>query len=66
MLKIMRESVPKGALENNGGAYFYSFYDQEIGRLASEAGGLAWRKLFMNIWEKTLNLSRFQNELPIL
>jgi hypothetical protein len=43
ILKVMRETVPKGALEMKG-AYVYSFYDREIGRLAS-AGGLGWRKM---------------------
>jgi len=45
LLKIMRETVPKGALDNKGGAYFYSFYDQEIGRLASEAGGIGLARM---------------------
>lgn len=52
LLKVMRETVPKGALENKGGAYFYSFYDQEIGRLASEAGGIGLAKM---IYEYTEN-----------
>ena len=52
MLKVMRETVPKGALENKGGAYFYSFYDQEIGRLASEAGGLGLAKMIHEYMEK--------------
>lgn len=66
MLKVMRETVPKGALENKGGAYFYSFYDQEIGRLASEAGGLGLAKMIHEYMEKTLNPSSFQNRSPIL
>jgi Rod binding domain-containing protein len=45
LLKVMRETVPKGALDNKGGAYFYSFYDQEIGRLASEAGGIGLARM---------------------
>ena len=45
LLKVMRETVPKGALENKDGAYFYSFYDQEIARLASEAGGIGLAKM---------------------
>ena len=36
----MRETIPKGAIENKGGDFFYSLYDQEIGRLAAESGGL--------------------------
>jgi flagellar protein FlgJ len=53
LLKVMRETVPKGALENKGGAYFYSFYDQEIGRLASEAGGIGLAKMIHEYTEKS-------------
>jgi peptidoglycan hydrolase FlgJ len=52
LLKEMRATVPKGALENKGGAYFYSFYDQEIGRLASEAGGLGLARMIREYTEK--------------
>lgn len=52
LLKVMRETVPKGALENKGGAYFYSFYDQEIGRLASEAGGLGLARMIHEYTER--------------
>jgi flagellar protein FlgJ len=54
LLKVMRETVPKGALENKGGAYFYSFYDQELGRLASDAGGIGIAKMIHEYTEKTL------------
>ena len=54
LLKVMRETVPKGSLENKGGAYFYSFYDQEIGRLASEAGGIGIAKMINEYTEKIL------------
>jgi peptidoglycan hydrolase FlgJ len=66
LLKVMRETVPKGALENKGGAYFYSFYDQEIGRLASQAGGLGLAKMIQEYTEKVLPPSSFQNRQPIL
>ena len=59
MLKVMRETVPKGALENKGGAYFYSFYDQEIGRLASEAGGLGLAKMIHEYMEKNVQPLKF-------
>jgi flagellar protein FlgJ len=36
----MRETVPEGAIANKQGAYFYSFYDEEIGRRAAESGGI--------------------------
>jgi flagellar protein FlgJ len=40
LLKVMRETVPEGAIANKQGTYFYSFYDEEIGRRAAESGGL--------------------------
>jgi peptidoglycan hydrolase FlgJ len=44
LLKVMRETVPKGLFENKAGQMFYSFYDQEIGRLSAQAGGLGLAK----------------------
>ena len=63
MLKVMRETVPKGALENKGGAYFYSFYDQEIGRLASEAGGLGLAKMIHEYMEKNAQTLKFSEPI---
>ena len=63
MLKVMRETVPKGALENKGGAYFYSFYDQEIGRLASEAGGLGLAKMIYEYMEKNAQPLKFSEPI---
>lgn len=40
LLKVMRDTVPEGAIANKQGAYFYSFYDEEIGRRAAESGGI--------------------------
>ena len=59
LLKVMRETVPKGALENKGGAYFYSFYDQEISRLASEAGGIGLAKMIHEYTEKNASTLKF-------
>jgi flagellar protein FlgJ len=39
LLKEMRNTVPTGLIENKAGQQFHSFYDQEIGRLAAQAGG---------------------------
>ncbi len=52
LLKEMRATIPKGVLENKGGDYFYSFYDQEIGRLASEAGGIGFARMVHEYTEK--------------
>jgi flagellar protein FlgJ len=38
MLKTMRETVHPGLVKNEAGEMFYSFYDQEIGRLAAQRG----------------------------
>jgi flagellar protein FlgJ len=59
LLKEMRATVPKGMLENKGGAYFYSFYDQEIGRLASEAGGIGFAKMIHEYTEKNATPLKF-------
>ena len=59
----MRETVPKGALENKGGAYFYSFYDQEIGRLASEAGGIGLAKMIHEYTEKNAPSLKFSEPI---
>jgi flagellar protein FlgJ len=41
MLKVMRETVPQGELTaNKMGEMFYSFYDEEIGKLAAQSGGI--------------------------
>ncbi len=41
MLKVMRETVPQGELTaNKMGDMFQSFYDQEIGKRAAQAGSL--------------------------
>ena len=63
LLKVMRETVPKGALENKGGAYFYSFYDQEIGRLASEAGGIGLARMIHEYTEKNASSLKFSEPI---
>jgi flagellar protein FlgJ len=45
LLKVMRETVPEGSLANKQGAYFYSFYDEEIGKRAAESGGIGIAKM---------------------
>lgn len=52
LLKVMRETVPKGALENKQGAYFHSFYDQEIGVRAAESGGIGITRMVQDYAEK--------------
>ena len=40
LMTEMRNTIKPGLLQNKEGKQFYSFYDQEIGRLAAESGGL--------------------------
>ena len=40
LMKEMRNTVHPGLVPNKEGQQFYSFYDQEIGRLAAQSGGL--------------------------
>ncbi|BCA54791.1 hypothetical protein W02_19310 [Nitrospira sp. KM1] len=40
LLKTMRETVHAGLLKNEAGQMFHSFYDEELGRRAAQAGGL--------------------------
>ena len=40
LIKSMRETVPKGLFYRKGEQVWYSFYDQEIAKLATQAGGI--------------------------
>ena len=40
LMKVMRETIPTGLIENKQERQFYAFYDQEIGRLAAQRGGI--------------------------
>jgi flagellar protein FlgJ len=45
LMRIMRETVHEGFLENKAGKNFYYFYDMEIGRLSAKAGGMGLAKM---------------------
>lgn len=47
MMKVMRETVPHGLFENKYGEEFYYFYDQEIGRMVAERGGLGFADMIL-------------------
>lgn len=57
LLKVMRETVPEGALANKQGDYFYSFYDQEIGTRAAQSGGIGIAKMVQEYAEKYVPVS---------
>jgi len=52
LLKVMRETIPQGAIANKQGAYFDSFYDEEIGRRAAESGGIGIAQMVQEHAEK--------------
>ena len=58
LLKVMRETVPEGTVANKQGAYFYSFYDEEIGKRAAESGGIGITKMVQEYAEKNVSLSQ--------
>ncbi len=55
LMKIMRETVPQGAISNKQGSYFHSFYDQEIGVRAAESGGIGITQMVKDYAEKNLS-----------
>ncbi len=67
MLKAMRETVPEGLLPNKAGEHFRSFYDQELGRLSAQAGGLGIAKLIEEHYSGENFYARPQNpsSLPL-
>ncbi|MCP9454591.1 MAG: hypothetical protein NNA18_00600 [Nitrospira sp.] len=46
LFKVMRETIPQGAVANREGVYLNFLSDEEIGRRAAEAGGLGLARLF--------------------
>jgi flagellar protein FlgJ len=53
LMKTMRETVPHGLLDRHGEEVWYSFYDQEIAHLATEAGGIGIAQFIDAYIEKT-------------
>jgi peptidoglycan hydrolase FlgJ len=45
LMKEMRNTVHTGLVPNKEGQQFYSLYDQEIGRLAAQSGGLGLARM---------------------
>jgi flagellar protein FlgJ len=59
LMKVMRETVPKGALTaNRMGDMFYSFYDEEIGKRAAQAGGIGLSDYVLDTVTQNEDLTR--------
>ena len=63
LMKVMRETVPHGLLENKYGEEFYYFYDQEIGRLAAERGGLGFVDMILQHYDQENSSGTEENPL---
>ena len=50
LLKVMRETVPTGLIDNKMGHLFDSFYDQEIGLRGAQAGGIGLSELMVRAY----------------
>lgn len=61
LLKVMRETVPEGTIANKQGAYFYSFYDEEIGRQATESGGIGIAKMVQEYAQQYFSFSPLEH-----
>ena len=59
LMKVMRETVPKGALTaNRMGEMFYTFYDEEIGKRAAQAGGIGLSGYVLDTVTRNEDLTR--------
>ena len=60
LMKVMRDTVPQGALSNKQSSYFHSFYDQEIGVRAAESGGIGITQMVQEYADKNFSGSSAQ------
>jgi flagellar protein FlgJ len=73
LLKVMRQTVPTGLIDNKMGHLFDSFYDQEIGLRGAQAGGIGLSELMVRAYTQNqgdgtknnlTTLSSSQESLP--
>lgn len=65
LMKVMRETVPKGELTANPmGDMYYSFYDEEIGKRAAQAGGIGLSAYVLDTVARNEDLTRFPDSGP--
>jgi flagellar protein FlgJ len=58
LLKVMRDTVPTGLIENKMGHLFDSFYDQEIGWRGAQAGGIGLADLMVRAYTQNQDAER--------
>ena len=67
LMKVMRETVPKGELTANPmGDMYYSFYDEEIGKRAAQAGGIGLSAYVLDAVARNEDFTHSPNQLPLL
>jgi flagellar protein FlgJ len=65
LMKVMRDTVPKGELTaNKMGEMFQSFYDQEIGKRAAQAGGIGLSTYMLEAVARNEDIARLPANLP--
>ena len=65
LMKVMRETVPKGELTANPmGDMYYSFYDEEIGKRAAQAGGIGLSAYVLDTVARNEDLMRSPTSEP--
>ncbi len=65
LMKVMRETVPKGELTSNPmGDMYYSFYDEEIGKRAAQAGGIGLSAYVLDTVARNEDLTRSPTSGP--
>ena len=66
LMKVMRETVTKGELTaNKMGEMFQSFYDQEIGKRAAQAGGIGLSTYMLEAVARNEDLARSPANVPV-
>ena len=59
LMKVMRNTVPKGELTaNKMGEMYYSLYDEEIGKRAAQAGGIGLSAFVLEAVARNEDLAR--------
>lgn len=66
LLKVMRETVPQGSIGSKQGAYFHSFYDQEIGTRAAESGGIGIATMVQEYAKHSFPLSSGNSQVSVV
>ena len=65
LLKVMRETVPTGLIENKMGHLFDSLYDQELGLRGAQAGGIGLADLMVRAYTQNQGIGQKNSETTL-